>query len=372
MLTHRHDYVGLQAPAPPLIRLTASLTKLCMCKCTQPFKVPFILVRLLSTFSGNPREISWICRPTAIAHGHTLCCCSFRTSQSALGPPHPSDPQCTCLGAAVCYVRPLWPFGAPSYWTLLSPTHPVHQGVCCLSSSILCCHGPHIPCSERYPWRAQCQGLHGRQRYLWCRWAVALGSTTSFHIARQKLLSSCAFHSLAKKRAGSHGFINRLRGPTFGVSSPFPRQTSPAHCQIRKALKSTQGGNVHVPFAYVKSLCETMLLPVPLSFLRINNQAYLVPRLVAKAILNTYEAGRALASAHPGITHNTHQIARLGLSWDRCRVPVALCWTRLTAALKVQRSSAAWTLRTSLEYCSSDVAPPPLWTRHSVGTTCTC
>ena len=42
-----------------------------------------------------------------------------------------------------------------------------------------------------------------------------------------------------------------------------------------------------------------------------------------------------------------------------------------TATLNSQRSPAAWTLRTSLEYCSSGAAPPPLWIRHSVGTTCT-
>ena len=35
---------------------------------------------------------------------------------------------------------------------------------------------------ECYPWRTQCQGLHGRQRYLRYRWAVALDSTTSIHI----------------------------------------------------------------------------------------------------------------------------------------------------------------------------------------------
>ena len=62
-----------------------------------------------------------------------------------------------------------------------------------------------------------------------------------------------------------------------------------------------------------------MSLPVPLSFLRINDQAYLVPRLVAKAILNTYEAGRALASAH----HDTNRIAATpgqARVWDRCRI----------------------------------------------------
>ena len=38
--------------------------------------------------------------------------------------------------------------------------------------------------------------------------------------------------------------------------------------------------------------------------------------------------------------------------------------------LEFTGSSAAWTLRTSLEYCSLGAAPPPLWIRHSVGTTC--
>ena len=94
---------------------------------------------------------------------------------------------------------------------------------------------------------------------------------------------------------------------TWWREQPLPRQTLPAHCLIRKALKSTQGGNVHVSFATMQSLCEMMSLPVPLSSLRINDQAYLVPRLVAEAILNTYEAGRALAS--PGIIHDTNRIA---------------------------------------------------------------
>ena len=57
---------------------------------------------------------------------------------------------------------------------------------------------------------------------------------------------------------------------------------------------------MHVPFATVQSLCKTMSLPVSLSFLRTNDQAYFVPRQVAKAILNTHKAGRTLASAHPG------------------------------------------------------------------------
>ena len=110
---------------------------------------------------------------------------------------------------------------------------------------------------------------------------------------------------------------------TWWREQPLPRQTLPAHCLIRKALKSTQGGNVHVPFATMQSLCEMMSLPVPLSSLRINDQAYLVPRLVAEAILNTYEAGRALASAHPGIVHDTNRIAATpgqARVWDRCRV----------------------------------------------------
>ena len=80
---------------------------------------------------------------------------------------------------------------------------------------------------------------------------------------------------------------------------------------------------MHVPFATMQSLCEMMSLPVPLSSLRINDQAYLVPRLVAEAILNTYEAGRALASAHPGIIHDTNRIAATpgqARVWDRCRV----------------------------------------------------
>ena len=110
---------------------------------------------------------------------------------------------------------------------------------------------------------------------------------------------------------------------TWWREQPLPRQTLPAHCLIRKALKSTQGGNVRVPFATMQSLCETMSLPVPLSSLRINDQAYLVPRLVAEAILNTYEAGRALASAHPGVIHDTNRIAATpgqARVWDRYRV----------------------------------------------------
>ena len=39
---------------------------------------------------------------------------------------------------------------------------------------------------------------------------------------------------------------------TWWREQPLPRQTLPAHCLIRKALKSTQGGNVHVPFAAMR------------------------------------------------------------------------------------------------------------------------
>ena len=73
VLTHRlHDYVGLQAPAPvqALVFIPKAdagsyadnfrplgLPNTAVCVCNHP-------VRLLSIFSGNPREISWICRPT--------------------------------------------------------------------------------------------------------------------------------------------------------------------------------------------------------------------------------------------------------------------------------------------------------------------
>ena len=104
---------------------------------------------------------------------------------------------------------------------------------------------------------------------------------------------------------------------------------------------------MHVLFATMQSLCEMMSLPVPLSSLRINDQAYLVPRLVAEAILNTYEAGRALASAHPGIVHDTNRIAAtpslcLGQMQSRCAElpgPVALYWTKLVGNVELRRLS---------------------------------
>ena len=160
------------------LRLTASLTKLCMCKYTQPFEVPFILVRLLSIFSGNLREISWICRPTSvIAHGHTLLLSDLAKAFGQVNPHW-------VLRILQILNAPVWVLQYATY-VFLSPTHPStsrsRHGTCCLSSSIFC----RLRRSERYPWRAQCQGLHGRQRYLWCRWAVALGSKHSHWPPRQ-------------------------------------------------------------------------------------------------------------------------------------------------------------------------------------------
>ena len=59
-----------------------------------------------------------------------------------------------------------------------------------------------------------------------------------------------------------------------------------------------------------------------LSSLRINNQAYLLPRVMAEALLNAYEASRLLALAHPCIVHDTARVAAAhgqAHVWDRCR-----------------------------------------------------
>ena len=122
---------------------------------------------------------------------------------------------------------------------------------------------------------------------------------------------------------------------TWWREQPTPRQTLPAHCLIRRALRRTTGGPVHIPFQTMQSLCSFVALPFTLSSLRINNQAYLLPRVMAEALLNAYEAGRLLALAHPCIVHDTARVAAAhgqAHVWDRCRAAApriaASFWTK--------------------------------------------